>query len=249
MQFLALHGFTGRGSDFAPLVQGIGGDWHCPDLPGHGPEPRLDCSPVATEAFVEGESERTFGSDSNIPTILIGYSMGARAALNHALQHPNRYSACILISPNPGIEAPQDRQARREVDAKLAHRIEVAGVEAFLEFWQNTPMIRSQQAIPKNWLEAMQQARRLHTPTGLATSLREFGQGVTPNLWPELPLLKMPSILLTGKSDIKYTQIANRMVQEHSQLVHHEIADAGHAPHLEHADAVLEILKNFLAQF
>ena len=175
--------------------------------------------------------------------------MGARAALQHAVQFPDSWDALILISPNPGIENEDERAKRREVDGKLAERIESEGVAAFIEFWQNTPMIRSQKRIRADWLDAMQRNRREHTATALAASLREFGQGSCPNLWPELGKLTMPTLLITGAQDRKYTRIANRMVEHLPNGNHETIDKVGHMPHLEAPEIAAAIIDDFLNEF
>jgi 2-succinyl-6-hydroxy-2,4-cyclohexadiene-1-carboxylate synthase len=154
MQFLALHGFTGRGSDFEPLAGFVGGSWHCPDMPGHGPDPELDCTPKATMAFVEKHATKLQSWAQDEPKILLGYSMGARAALLHATAEPDTWQALVLISPNPGIESEYKREARRCDDRVLAEKLGEMGIENFIKHWQETPLIRSQ----KN--AAPDQARR-----------------------------------------------------------------------------------------
>src|SRR6056297_509909 len=114
-QIFALHGFTGVGSDFAPFAKLFDATtWHCPNLPGHGPSPQLDCKPEATLDFIQSQvSDLRFQPSapqfqvsalSPQPSALLGYSMGARAALLHAMQFPKQWNALILISPSPGIE-------------------------------------------------------------------------------------------------------------------------------------------------
>jgi 2-succinyl-6-hydroxy-2,4-cyclohexadiene-1-carboxylate synthase len=240
MHILALHGFTGCGEDFAtfsPLCRRVD-TWHSPNLPGHGTDPQLNCSPEATIEFVHRHSKSS--------NILLGYSMGARAALLHAVQNPKKWDALILISPNPGIENQATRTERRIVDEKLAQRIEQDGVDAFIEFWQNTPMIRSQKNIRKDWRDAMQAHRKQHTAKGLAVSLRQFGQGQCPNLWPKLEKLTLPTLLLSGIEDRKYTDIAKLMSEALPDCTHHKIEGAGHMPHLETPSASADSINNFL---
>jgi len=257
MPILALHGFTGCGADFAPLAALCGGDWHCPDLPGHGE--RAAAAYLKTKslsksgrplAMVECISEQraTFDAQASIPNVLLGYSMGARAALLHATQFPTAWDALILISPNPGIEDEAERAKRRTLDAELADQIERDGLQAFLDYWKETPMIRSQKQIRAEWLAAMQQNRLKHTASGLANSLRHFGQGSVPNLWPELDKLTMPICLITGQQDIKYTEISQRILPTlHCPKAAHTIVDgASHMPHLEQAEACADVVKQFL---
>ncbi|MFU8849207.1 MAG: alpha/beta fold hydrolase [Opitutales bacterium] len=267
-KILALHGFTGVGTDFAPFAKLCGGIWHCPNLPGHGPESLLDCTPKATLNYIDSQAatlrsqlsglrSQASGlslqrSTSNVQgstfNTLLGYSLGARAALLHACECPEQWDALILISPNPGIEDPAARTERRSVDEKLARRIESEGIEAFIEFWQSTPMIRSQQNIRTAWREAMQANRREHTASGLAASLRQFGQGNCPNLWPVLQRLTMPVLLLTGSEDVKYTRIARAMHERLPQAMTHHIDGAGHMPHLEAPKDSAALISAFLTK-
>jgi len=256
---LALHGFTGVGADFVPFADLCGGTWHCPNLPGHGPEPQLDCRPEATLRFIESQVSglrsqasglrpqvSSLSSQPSTPNVLLGYSMGARAALLHACTYPDRWDALILISPNPGIEDETSHAERRRVDEKLAQRIEYEGADAFIEFWQNTPMIRSQQNIRKDWRDSMLASRKQHTAPGLATSLRQFGQGQCPNLWPELNKLTMPVMLMTGSEDLKYTRIAEKMSRALPNGTHRKIEGAGHMPQLERPKASASSIQDFL---
>lgn len=246
MFVLALHGFTGCGADFAPLAQQVSGEWHCPELPGHGSEPQLDCSPQGTVDCIN-ELITHHQPPASIQKILLGYSMGARAALLHAVYHPEVWDALILISANPGIEDETERINRRIADAELADSIERLGMQAFLEFWQETPLIRSQKHITGNLRASMQANRLKNTSTGLAKSLRQFGQGNAPNLWPELGKLTIPVLLITGKKDTKYTNIAQRMQAVLPHASHVSVSNASHMPHLEESDPVEMAIHAFLA--
>ena len=170
--------------------------------------------------------------------------MGARAALQHACMYPESWDALILISANPGIESAEARTERCEADSALASRIEACGLDAFLDYWQDTPMIRSQRRIRSDWRAAMQTSRAQHTVAGLARSLREFGQGSCPNLWPEFLNLTMPVLLITGAEDTKYTALSDRM-RKHVTM--RTIIDtAGHMPHLEQPEATAAAINRFL---
>ncbi|MGJ8640684.1 MAG: alpha/beta fold hydrolase [Opitutaceae bacterium] len=245
MNILALHGFTGLGSDYLPFSKTCLGDWYAPDLPGHGTASDVDCSVQSTIECVQ----RWSAALPSGTRILVGYSMGARAALNHIVNHPDVWQGLILISANPGIEASDQRQARKTADENLAKRIEGEGVAPFLDFWQSLPIIRTQQAIQSDWLSEMKQNRLAHSSDGLAASLQHFGQGVCPNLWPKVSQIRVPVLCLTGKLDLKYRSISERMREFVPTLRHVEIAGAGHMPHLEKPQKSRAAINEFLKQF
>ena len=252
MHIFALHGFTGRGCDFHPIADFIGGAWHCPDLPGHGPNPLLDCSPQASIKFIEDEISRCISPSTKSLKILLGYSMGARAAMQHVFTNPAAWDALVLVSPQPGIEDNFKLLARQASDAILIEKIMRDGVPKFIEFWQQKALIQSQKKMPSQWRTVMLAAREEHTKRGLAMSLRQFGQGRCPNLWPRLKDLKLPTLLITGEEDTKYTKIAQNFASkvclgyESTRFQRAIIKGAGHAPHLEFPEMTAKIIKDFI---
>ena len=92
----------------------------------------------------------------------------------------------------------------------------------------------------------MQAARKEHTASGLAQSLRHFGQGSIPDLWPKLETLQCPVLLITGDKDHKYTTIAEKMLPLLPYGLHHRIQNAGHMAHIEALDAASEKIRIFL---
>ncbi len=220
--------------------------WSCPDLPGHGTAGKLACKPGQVMEFIEEHAAALELTAKDFRKILLGYSMGGRAALLHACQFPKKWSALVLISSNPGIEGEAERKARREADEALAAQIMEDGVTAFVEKWQEQPLIRSQKNINADWYAAMQHTRRQHQAQGLAVSLAEFGQGNCPNLWPQLEVLKMPVLLISGSEDEKYTAIASRMHAIIPNSKHVAVANAGHMPHLERPKQTAKALRAFI---
>jgi pimeloyl-ACP methyl ester carboxylesterase len=96
-EVLALHGFLGSGEDFEALHANLPLSLSAPDL--HG----------ADAASIGELAELVAG-----PSIVCGYSMGARVALELALGRP--LDALILIGATAGIADPSERAARREAD-------------------------------------------------------------------------------------------------------------------------------------
>ena len=244
---LALHGFTGRGLDFEELARNSGNReaWSCPDLPGHGPKPAGDCSPNGMLRFIDSMTAG-LERDAAEGRKLVGYSMGARAALLHATTNPGTWDRLILISPNPGISGSAERAQRAQSDESLALRIEREGVPAFLEFWRAQPLIRNQQNIPHPRRRALRAARLGHTADGLAAALRSFGQGVCPDLWPRLSAIRCPVVLVHGTEDTRYTDISKNMETALASAIRVPVQGVGHAPHIEAPQTLARLLYRHL---
>ncbi len=235
-----MHGFTGRGDDFEGFSRlcGLETKWHCPDLPGHGPAPTVACAPQAMVEFINGQTPAK-------PRVALGYSMGARAALLHAISCPDHWDALILISATAGLESEVERGKRAEHDQMLAERLLREGVTDFLRYWQQTPVIQSQQNIRSDWLERMQANRRQHTAKGLAASLLQFGQAQYPKVWDRLDELNCPVLLITGEQDDKYCAFAKRMQTLLPNAQWRSISGAGHMPHMEAPKQTAAVIKHF----
>ena len=171
--------------------------------------------------------------------------MGARAALLHAISQPEYWDALILISATAGLESETECKQRAVHDRALAERLLSEGITDFLSYWQQTPIIQSQQNIRADWLEQMQSNRRQHTAKGLAASLQQFGQAHYPNIWPELGKLDCPVLLITGEQDAKYCAFAKRMKKRLPNAQWKSIPGAGHMPHLEAPEQTAAVIKCF----
>ncbi len=246
---LALHGFTGGGADFAPLTEALPElTWQTPDLPGHAPDPTApgapgdDCRPAACIQYLDTLPPTPSGT----PAILLGYSLGGRLALRHALAHPGRWAALVLIATSPGVADPAERAARQAADNRLASDILTQGIPAFLEQWQRRPLIATQARLPADWRAAMQDRRLRLRAAGLAASLRQFGQGAVPPVWDRLPELRLPVLLVAGAEDPAYVALAEAMRDRLPSADLLIVPNAGHMAHLENLSAFVQGLRRFL---
>ncbi len=239
---LALHGFTGSGLDFAPLAHALGTAVHCPDLPGHGGT--RGCSGIEAAADDQVKLCRELGADS---PVLLGYSMGGRTALTLSCRHRGFARALVLVGASAGLADPEEREARRLADEQLAGQLEADGTSAFIDRWQQLPLLQSQQRMdPLQW-QAFSARRRAADPAGLASSLRTMGTGSMPSLWDRLSEVQIPTLLVTGEEDARYTEIAQEMATRMTAAQCSVVAGAGHSPHLERPAAVAELVQEFLA--
>ncbi len=240
---LALHGFTGSGTDFGPLAAAgaaSGLPWFAPDLPGHGACRVDDVERGYSFEAVDALIGKALGRLPPGPRRLLGYSMGGRLALHFAVNQPGEVDRLYLIGASPGIETARHREDRHANDLLLAERIERDGIAWFAPHWEHRPIIRTQDSIRASWLGPMKARRRRLDPPALAHSLRGLGTGVMPSLWDRLPALTVPTTLFVGEHDTKFLDIAREMCRRCPALALAVIPRAGHCAHLENPKAFVE---------
>lgn len=234
----ALHGFTGNARSWGPFLDRLAQAYGVTalDLPGHGGSTTIRAN--------LGETADLVAAASPAQTALLGYSLGGRVALHLALAHPNALRALVLIGATPGIVDDAERATRADADRALAEEIRAEGdVAAFIERWLALDLFAT---VPT---EAQQlEARLANTAAGLAASLEDAGTGTQAPLWDRLGELEVPTLLVTGSLDAKFTAIARSMA---TRIVDARVAvveGAGHATHLEQAEVVADLVADFLGE-
>jgi 2-succinyl-6-hydroxy-2,4-cyclohexadiene-1-carboxylate synthase len=216
------------------------------DLPGHGESPLP--SHTGREGFIETvEALLALVARLGHPSVdLLGYSQGARLALAMSVRAPERFGRVILESGSPGLHRRQERAERREADAKLAAFIRTQGVEAFVQRWEALPLFDTLRQLPPALQHSLRSRRSGASSEGLAGALECLGLGVQPDYWPFLHRHRLPTLLLTGALDTKFTQTARRMATDLPVVWRHAFAGCGHAPHLEAPEAYAREVLSFL---
>lgn len=234
-----VHGFAGSAASFAHLEPWLGDllSASCVEVPGHG----------STPAESWDETVEAIGSLLDGRTVLIGYSQGARLALAAAARYPQRVERLVLESGAAGLRQRHDRVLRRRADQALADVILSRGVEAFVAEWEQLPLFAGLRSLPAAEQQALRARRASHTAEGLAGALRMLGQGAQPDLWPTLQGLRVPTLLMTGANDAKYTRLARQMTVDLPMAWRVSFRGVGHAPHLECPEAYAAELRSFLA--
>ncbi len=244
LPLIALHGFTGSGTDFAPIAQRLGRTIVAPDLVGHGetgvPERPWSMAQVveSVSLMVDSLGWEKYG--------VLGYSMGARIGFSYAATRPPGLSALIGVGVSPGLSGAREREDRIRHDEALADRILTVGVQKFLEEWSEMPLIRTQSNIPVLWRSAMDEARQKHVAEGLAASLRGHGAGAMEPIWSQLSECGLPALLMAGSRDEKFVSLGERMAQLLVGGEFQVIEGVGHCAHLEAVEVVVERIHEFL---
>lgn len=245
---VALHGFTGTGRDFAPLVARLGRTVLAPDLIGHGEtEAPLEVSAYRMEQVVDQLADVLDATAPPGPCILVGYSMGGRTALHLVHRISIRVAGLVLIGAHPGLQEDADRQQRVADDTALATEIEHRGIPWFQAAWAARPIIATQQRIAASTRQEMTRHRSNNRPHGLAQSLRGMGLGAMPSAWPQLPDIPVPCRVVVGADDERFRAISEQMVDAIPQAERLIVDDAGHCAHLERPQATCAGLADFFA--
>jgi len=245
---LLIHGFTGSclswGED---LLAGLAQAHRVitVDLIGHG---KSDISPNP-ERYRVGEIlrdlEQVLDSFSIERARWLGYSMGGRIALAGAVRNPSRISSLVLESASPGLAGESERKARRRADEALAEGILRGGMEAFVDHWLGLPLFATQGKLPPKIRSLTRERKLQNRPEALAACLRGIGTGAQPSFWDSLQGISVPTLLLAGEEDRKFTQVAGQMAAEIPRAVLRLMPKAGHAIHLENPFAWLAAVLTF----
>ncbi len=246
-----LHGFTGSSADwnnitpfinknFIPLsIDIIGhGKSDCPDeLKYYRVDPLIEQIKKVTENF----AEKKF--------ILCGYSMGGRLALSFEKKYPNILEGLILESSTYGIKDKTEREVRKKQDKELTEFIKAHSIDEFVEHWLNKNLFDSLKKLPEEKLNKIKNEKRKNKKTGLINSLLGFGTGSMPCLLDNLKDIKIPTLLITGEFDQKFSEINKEMAKELPDSKHSIINNAGHNTHIENPKEFINAVNEFLIDY
>ncbi len=243
---LFLHGFLGNANDWDNILKyNFFNNYKtlAIDLPGHG-NYNKSSDLLYTEDDVINYIKNIISSQTKKSIILVGYSLGARAALSFACKYPNLIKALILESGTAGIENEQERLNRLNNDKLLAQKI-LDNYNLFIQSWYDTEIFRSLNLKPqlKNLLI---NKRSLNNASEVVKLLVGFSQGAMLPKYQYLSSLTFPVLLITGNLDNKYTLInktLNKLIPNSKHII---INNAGHIPHLENEEDFIKEVEKFL---
>ncbi len=147
----------------------------------------------------------------------------------------------VLIGATAGLDNETERQERRTSDEALATRLLDEGLEAFIDSWLASSLFADLSPDV-----AARSARLRNRPEGLAASLRKVGTGSQRSLWSLLGTLHMPVLALAGRSDVKFSALAQRLVDTIGPAASAEIIDGSHAVHLASPEVTAAAVRRFV---
>jgi 2-succinyl-6-hydroxy-2,4-cyclohexadiene-1-carboxylate synthase len=246
-----LHGFTGSLNDFRNISERINPEYTIAgiDILGHGKSDSPEDTSLYSASDTSAQLQRVINEFTSEKIILAGYSMGGRAAVSFAVNYPSLLNGLILESCNPGIEDAHERELRVMQDSKIISILESSSMEEFTGFWMNLDIFSSQKKLPVEIQEAIKNAKLKNNKTGLINSLKGFGTGIMPSYLKELRNINIPTLIISGDLDKKYSSICAKMAGRIPVCKHINIPGAGHNTHLEQPEQYITAVNEYLSGF
>jgi 2-succinyl-6-hydroxy-2,4-cyclohexadiene-1-carboxylate synthase len=246
---LLIHGFTGRGTDWAPFLPALRRRTTTisVDLLGHG---RSDSPADPARHAVERQAADmavVLRELDAVPATVAGYSLGARVALRLAVAEPEAVARLVLESPSAGVADPAARAQRRAADEQLAQLLDGDGIDAFVDRWEDLPLFAPERTLPAAHRARLHAARLRNRPEGLAASLRGAGQGAMEPLHGRLAGVTVPTLVVAGARDEAGADRARAIAAGIPNARLEIMEGIGHAPHREAPQRFRRLLLDFLA--
>lgn len=248
---LFLHGFTGSSEDWFPIIDQLPDDFNYAalDLIGHGKSDKpFNPDYYTTDSIID---QIKFVKDKISPAnpiILIGYSMGGRAALSFAAAYPKEIKGLVLESASAGIKNETERKKRYEDDMKLVQFIHDHTMEEFIELWYDQEMFNTQRRFSNDKIKKLHKKKYDNSKIGMMNILKGFSTGIMPPLHDKLKSISVKAVLISGELDSKYTFINSKIVRGFHKAKHKVVKNSGHNTHLEEPKRFIEIITNYLNQ-
>ena len=238
-----LHGWALHGGMWGPWIEQLGRRvrLHFIDLPGHGRSPWPD------RAATLRDLARAVSPHVPSGAAVLGWSLGGMVALELARARPADLAALVLIATTPCFLAREDWPAGMNSAVLDGFAAGLAGdyrrtISNFLalQTWGDehaTQALRS--------LRANLDAHGEPDPYALAAGLGILREA---DLRADLATIAIPTLVIAGEHDRITPVAAGRELASRLPSARFiEIAKAGHAPFLSHADAVLGQVEGFLS--
>jgi len=215
-----LHGFLGTAEDWRPIVESPElADWKNDSINLAVPDGSLN----SADSWQAGLN--AIASQLTEETILVGYSMGARVALGCALDTSKRLRALVLVSGSPGI-AEDQKVARKAHDTAIAQRL--LGLDSpsqksdFLDQWYRQPVFAD---LTEDQIADLVRDRQGFDPERQSRLIRAYTVSKQPDYGSRLAELAVPTLVITGRRDAKYTQIAKCFVERYKTAKNDEVCN------------------------
>lgn len=188
------------------------------------------------EQFYEKVEEQTKGE----PSLLLGYSMGGRLAMNACVHRPSLWSGVIAVGADPGLISDDARSKQLQKDLEWARRFRTEDIQELLVEWDELPVFCGRSNCASREISELDSEK-------ISRFFDVFSKARQGNMLPMLRKLKTPPLLyISGCDDIKYTKIGQDLAAHCMQVRHQIIPNAGHRVPWESQDAFISEVSVFI---
>ena len=188
------------------------------------------------EQFYEKVEEQTKGE----PSLLLGYSMGGRLAMNACVHRPSLWSGVIAVGADPGLISDDARSKQLQKDLEWARRFRSEDIQELLVEWDELPVFCGRSNCASREIPELDSEK-------ISRFFDVFSKARQGNMLPMLRKLKTPPLLyISGCDDIKYTKIGQDLAAHCMPVRHQIIPNAGHRVPWESQDAFISEVSVFI---
>jgi 2-succinyl-6-hydroxy-2,4-cyclohexadiene-1-carboxylate synthase len=181
------------------------------------------------------------------PSVLVGYSLGARVAMAATHFAPTRVRGALLISGHPGLASPAQRAERAAVEARWQARLANEPLHTFMDAWERQPLFATQQNLDAELLAEQRRWRTAHRSEGLLLCHRALALSTMPDWRPSLAAFAGPVVVLTGALDGAYTSLGAELLALGAHIQHRVVPGVGHNVLLEAPQVVGAAARELMA--
>jgi pimeloyl-ACP methyl ester carboxylesterase len=217
MKVVCLHGFLGSGTDFNFL------------------QPEFDCFAPDLDSIVHldiDEIDKVFFNESDTDFILVGYSFGARLAMQLFLKNPGRFSKLILLAGHMGLRDVSMRFERRVFEDKMVCSLKTLSMKDFISMWNEYDIFKYDKNIRFNSQDTVS-AQKYFSKWGLSRQ---------PFLLNDLLIHRDKIQVYYGRNDKKYYDYGCKSLTEFNVTY---LDDVGHRI-IQHHELIHKILRKTL---
>lgn len=188
------------------------------------------------EQFYEKVEEQTKGE----PSLLLGYSMGGRLAMNACVHRPSLWSGVIAVGADPGLISDDARSKQLQKDLEWARRFRTEDIQELLNEWDSLPVFCGRSNCASREISELDSEK-------ISRFFDVFSKARQGNMLPMLRKLKTPPLLyISGCDDLKYTKIGQGLAADCLQIQNKIIPNAGHRVPWENQDAFISEVSVFI---
>jgi len=161
-------------------------------------------------------------SNTGEKRILLGYSMGGRLALAHALRYPDFWDEVVIVSGHPGLEDLDEKNKRIGSDKRWAEKVRMNSWGSFCKEW-NDQSVLSGALLSGGDRSLLSEKREL-----VAKSFEIWSLGQQANYRKLIQGFPKKISWAVGEKDHKFLEIAKELEKDTQNIFLQIFSNSGH---------------------